>query len=40
MADIIRSADVLSAWLKTNSGDVASQFGITVQQLEMELAFS
>lgn len=32
-ADIVRSADVLAAWLRTNSGDVASQFGITVQQL-------
>lgn len=33
-ATIQKSVDVLTAWLKTNSGDVASQFGITVQQLE------
>ena len=28
----------MNAWLKTNSGDVASQFGITVQQLEGVIA--
>ena len=29
-----KSVQVLNEWLKTNSGDVAAQFGITVQQLE------
>jgi MFS family permease len=33
-AEIERSVQVLSAWLKANAGDVAAQFGITVQQLE------
>lgn len=33
-ATIQKSIDVLNAWLQNNSGDVASQFGITVQQLE------
>lgn len=26
--------EVLSAWLKSNSGDVAARFGITVQQMQ------
>lgn len=38
MDEIRRSADVLSAWLEANSGDVAAQFGITVQQLEGVIA--
>jgi MFS family permease len=33
-AEIERSVEVLSAWLKANAGDVAAQFGITVQTLE------
>jgi hypothetical protein len=33
-ATIQKSLDVLAAWLKVNAGDVASQFGITVQQLQ------
>jgi len=33
-ATIQKSVEVLSAWLKVNSADVAAQFGITVQQLE------
>ncbi len=33
-AEIERSVEVLRAWLKTNAGDVAAQFGIAVQQLE------
>jgi len=33
-ADIEKSVKVLRAWLEANSGDVASQFGITVQQLQ------
>jgi MFS family permease len=33
-ADIRRSAEVIGAWLQTNSGNVAGEFGITVQQLE------
>jgi len=33
-AEIETSVKVLGAWLKTNAGDVAAQFGITVQQLE------
>jgi hypothetical protein len=33
-AEIEKSVDVLRAWLETNAGDVAAQFGITVQQLE------
>jgi len=42
---IDKSVQVLNEWLKTNSGDIASQFGITVQQLEgviseYELAFT
>jgi len=32
--EIEKSVEVLRAWLVANSGDVASQFGITVQQLE------
>jgi MFS transporter, DHA2 family, multidrug resistance protein len=31
---IEQSLEVLSAWLKTNAGDVSARFGITVQQLE------
>lgn len=31
---IDKSVEVLIAWLKSNAGDVASQFGITVRQLE------
>ena len=31
---IDKSVEVLNAWLDINAGDVASQFGITVQQLE------
>ena len=31
---IQKSVEVLGAWLKTNAGNVASKFGITVQQLE------
>lgn len=31
---INKSVEVLSTWLKANSGDVASQFGITTQQLQ------
>jgi DHA2 family multidrug resistance protein-like MFS transporter len=31
---IDKSVQVLGEWLKTNAGDVASQFGITVQQLQ------
>ena len=31
---IDKSVEVLNAWLKSNAGDVAAQFGITVQQLE------
>jgi hypothetical protein len=34
-ATIDKSVDVLLAWLKTNSRDVASQFGITVRQLDI-----
>ena len=26
--------EVLAAWLKANAGEVAAQFGITVQQIE------
>ena len=37
-ATIQKSVDVLRAWLKVNSGDVAAQFGITVQQLEGVIA--
>jgi len=33
-AEIEKSVEVLSDWLETNAGDVAAQFGITVQQLE------
>ena len=33
-AEIEKSVQALSAWLKTNAGDVAAQFGITVRQLE------
>ena len=33
-AEIEQSAEILSDWLQTNSGDVAAQFGITVEQLE------
>jgi len=33
-ATIQKSVDVLAAWLKANAGDVAAQFGITVQQLQ------
>jgi predicted MFS family arabinose efflux permease len=33
-AQIEQSVEVLSAWLKANAGDVAAQFGITVQQLQ------
>jgi len=33
-AEIEKSVQVLSAWLKANTGDVAAQFGITVRQLE------
>jgi hypothetical protein len=29
-----KSVQVLSEWLKTNAGNVASQFGITVQQFQ------
>jgi DHA2 family multidrug resistance protein-like MFS transporter len=32
--EIERSVEVLTAWLKANTGDVSAQFGITVQQLE------
>ena len=32
--EIKQSTEILSEWLRTNSGDVAAQFGITVQQLE------
>lgn len=32
--EIEQSAEVLREWLATNSGDVAAQFGIDVQQLE------
>jgi DHA2 family multidrug resistance protein-like MFS transporter len=31
---INKSVEVLSTWLKANAGDVASQFGITTQQLQ------
>jgi len=37
-ATIQKSAEVLNAWLKVNAGDVAAQFGITVQQLEGVIA--
>jgi len=37
-ATIQKSVEVLSTWLKVNSGDVAAQFGITVQQLEGVIA--
>jgi len=37
-ATIQKSVEVLSTWLKANSGDVAAQFGITVQQLEGVIA--
>jgi len=33
-ATIDKSVEVLNAWLKSNAGDVAAQFGITVKQLE------
>ena len=33
-ADIERSVKALRAWLEANAGDVASQFGIIVQQLQ------
>ena len=33
-AEIEKSVEVLSAWLKANAGDVSAQFGITLQQLE------
>jgi 5,10-methylenetetrahydrofolate reductase len=33
-AEIERSVEVLAAWLKVNAGEVAAQFGITVQQIE------
>ena len=33
-AEIERSVEVLAAWLKANAGEVAAQFGITVQQIE------
>jgi DHA2 family multidrug resistance protein-like MFS transporter len=33
-AEIEKSVEVLAAWLKANAGDVASQFGITVQQFQ------
>jgi hypothetical protein len=38
MATIQRSAEVLAAWLRENSGNVATQYGITVQQLEGVIA--
>ena len=31
---IRKSVEVLGTWLRTNSGDVADKFGITVQELE------
>lgn len=34
LEQIEQSVQVLNAWLKTNAGSVADQFGITVQQLE------
>jgi DHA2 family multidrug resistance protein-like MFS transporter len=37
-AEIERSVEVLIAWLRANTGDVAAQFGITVQQLEGVIA--
>ena len=33
-AQIRESVEVLSDWLRTNAGDVADRFGITVQELE------
>lgn len=33
-AEIARSVEVLSEWLRTNAGDVSAQFGINVQQLQ------
>lgn len=32
--DIRRAAEVLDAWLKDNTGNIAGEFGITVQQLQ------
>ncbi len=37
-ATIQKSVEVLRAWLQVNAGDVAAQFGITVQQLEGVIA--
>lgn len=36
---IDKSVEVLNAWLDINAGDVASQFGITVQQLEGVISY-